>query len=447
MRADGRGGRGIGHQLDDNSGCLAVLLFPMSRLLLILTLLAAAIPAAAAAQTPVEQPVAVTGAADSVTETSANLNGSVDPNGTATTYHFEYGTSAGYGLVTPEADAGSGTDPVAVKAPITGLTRNTTYHYRLVATNGTLPVFGADRTFRTATGPVPPRVKATGSRQVESRSALLITQVDPNALATTVRFEYGRSTGYGSHTAPIDAGSTDGYKPFSTAIDGLRPHTRYHFRAVATNAAGTTRSLDRSFVTAREPSGISLALAPNKVTWGQDLTVIGRIRGVAVGGTGVALERQSFPFQSGFSEVARKTAKSDGTFQFNVSSLFQTTHYRVVTLTNNQVASRIYTASSVVKVHAGGRSLGRRRARIKGAIWPRVPSGRVQLKKRSPRGSWVVVKRSKAKALDANRSRYAFTVKRTRKRGLYRVTVIPNDGGAHVAGRSKQVKVKKKPKR
>jgi hypothetical protein len=432
---------------DENFRRIAVLLVPMSRLLVILTLLAAALPAAARAQTPVEQPVAVTGAADSLTETTANLNGSVDPNGTATTYHFEYGTSAGYGLVTPEADAGAGTDPVAVEAPITGLTRNTAYHYRLVATNGTVPVFGADRTLRTATGPVPPRVKATGSREVQSRSALLITQVDPNAQATTVRFEYGRSTGYGSHTATIDAGKTDGYKPFSMAIDRLRPNTRYHFRAVATNAAGTTRSLDRSFVTTREPTGISVALAPNKVTWGQDLTVIGRIRGVAVGGTGVALERQSFPFQSGFSEVARKTAKSDGTFQFNVNSLFQTTHYRVVTLTKTPIASRIYTASSAVKVHATGRSLGRRRARIRGAIWPRVPNGRVQLKKRSPRGRWVVVKRSKAKAFDANRSRYSFKVKRTRKRGLYRVTVLPDDGGAHIAGRSKQVRVKKLPKK
>jgi hypothetical protein len=421
----------------------------MSRLLVILTLLAAALPAAARAQAPADPPVAVTGAADSLTETTANLNGSVDPNGTDTTYHFEYGTSAGYGLVTPDADAGAGTDPVDVKAPITGLTRNTTYHYRLVATNAnsTVPVFGADRTFQTATGPVPPRVKATGSREVQSRSALLITQVDPNAQATTVRFEYGRSTGYGSHTATIDAGKTDGYKPFSMAIDRLRPNTRYHFRAVATNAAGTTRSLDRSFVTTREPTGVSLAIAPSRVTWGQDLTVIGRVRGTAVGGTGVALERQNFPFRSSFTEVARKTAKGDGTFQFNVATLFQSTHFRVVTLTKTPVASRIYTASSAVKVHATGRSLGKRRARIKGAIWPRVPNGRVQLKKRTPHGSWRVVKRAKAKAFDANRSRYALTVKRTRKRVLYRVTVLPDDGGAHVAGRSKPVRVKARPKK
>src|SRR5215212_1056930 len=121
---------------DENFRRGAVLLVPMSRLLVILTLLAAALPAAARAQTPVEQPFAVTVAADSLTETTANLNGSVDPNGTATTYHFEYGTSAGYGLATPEAEAGDGTDPVPVEAAISGLTRNTSYHYRLVATKG-----------------------------------------------------------------------------------------------------------------------------------------------------------------------------------------------------------------------------------------------------------------------------------------------------------------------
>ena len=179
---------------------------------------------------------------------------------------------------------------------------------------------GADRTFRTATGPRP--AARQGDRL--ARGAVAQRAADhPASTPTRRRRPCASSTGARPATArtppTIDAGTTDGYKPFSMAIDRLRPNTRYHFRAVATNAAGTTRSLDRSFVTTREPTGISLALAPSKVTWGQDLTVIGRVRGTAVGGTGVALERQSFPFQSGFSEVARKTAKGDGTFQFNVS--------------------------------------------------------------------------------------------------------------------------------
>ena len=177
---------------------------------------------------------------------------------------------------------------------------------------------------------------------------------------------------------------------------------------------------------------------------GQDLTVIGRVRGTAVGGTGVALERQSFPFQSGFSRGREEDREARR--HVPVQRQLAVPDHALPRRHAHQdaVASRVYTASSAVKVDATGRSLGRRRARIKGAIWPRVPNGRVQLKKRSPRGSWVVVKRAKAKAFDANRSRYSFTVKRDPQAGrCYRVIVLPNDGGAHVAGRSKQVRVKK----
>ena len=53
----------------------------------------------------------------------------------ATTYRFEYGTSSSYGLQTAEVDAGSGTGAVDASANLTGLTSDTTYHYRVVATN------------------------------------------------------------------------------------------------------------------------------------------------------------------------------------------------------------------------------------------------------------------------------------------------------------------------
>src|SRR5690349_18062190 len=90
---------------------------------------------------------ATTGPANSVTRTSANVTGTVDPNGTPTSYHVEYGTTSAYGLSTPEKAAGAGADPVSVQAALANLTAQTTYHYRLVAT-GAAP--GGDRTFRTA---------------------------------------------------------------------------------------------------------------------------------------------------------------------------------------------------------------------------------------------------------------------------------------------------------
>ena len=152
--------------------------------------------------------------AESITLTGATLTGTSDRNDGATTYHFEYGTSAAYGLTTTETPVpAEGTDPVTVKVPISGLTRDTAYHYRLVATNLAGIGRGADRSFRTAPGPRPPAVSRTTARDITSRGARMITTVDPNGLETTVRFEYGRTTSYGSFSARVSAGAGDAPRP------------------------------------------------------------------------------------------------------------------------------------------------------------------------------------------------------------------------------------------
>ena len=420
------------------------------RFLLILTLLAAAVPAAAAAQTPVPTPpVATTGVAESITQTGATLTGSVDRNGGTTSYHFEYGTSAAYGLTTTEtAIPEGGTDPVTVKVPIAGLTRDTLYNYRLVATNPAGISRGANRTFRTAPGPRPPAVTSTAARDVTSRGARLITTVDPNGLETSVRFEYGRTTNYGSFTGRVSAGTGDRGVPLSVPLTRLRPNARYHFRAVATNAAGTTRSINRSFVTPREPTGVAIAVTPSRVVWGGSVTVIGRVAGTSVGGTRLALERQDFPFDAAFRQVGdTRAANSDGSFRFELGSVFATTHLRVVTRTTVVISSAIRTASSAVRVGATARTTSRRRARVQGSIWPLVRQGRVSLQKLSPKGRWAVVRRRAARRLDDNRSRYSFSVKRQKRAGRYRVVVLARDGGAHVPGRSREVRVRALPKK
>jgi hypothetical protein len=426
-----------------NFPSLPVLTMGVRRFLLILALLAAAVPAAASAQDL--PPAATTNPAESITLTGATLTGAVDRNGGATTYHFEYGTSPGYGLTTTEtALPPEGTDPVTVKVPIAGLTRDTLYHFRLVATNPAGIARGADRTFRTAPGPRPPAVSRTTARDVTSRGARMTSTVDPNGLETTVRFEYGRSTSYGSTSAGVSAGAGDRGVPVSVPIGSLRPYTRYHFRAVATNAAGTTRSLDRSFVTPREPTGISIRLTPSRVVWSGSVSVIGRVLGTSVGGTRIALERRDWPFTAAFSQIGdTRTAGGNGSFRFDLPSIFVTTQMRVVTRSGRSLSSPIRTASSAVKVGARAQGAGARRSRILGAIWPRVPNGRVSLQKRSPKGKWVVVRRRNAQPLDANRSRYRFSVKRQKKRvGRYRVVVLARDGGAHVPGRSREVRVR-----
>ena len=74
-------------------------------------------------------------AATGVTTTAAQLNGTVNPNGAATTYHFDYGLTTAYGTSTTGVSAGSGTSDVSASAALSALTPGTTYHYRVVAVN------------------------------------------------------------------------------------------------------------------------------------------------------------------------------------------------------------------------------------------------------------------------------------------------------------------------
>jgi hypothetical protein len=101
-------------------------------------------------------PAVTTGPAGAVTEQSATLSGSVNPNGVSTAYWFEYGPTTAYGSNTLDADAGSGTGAVAATATLGGLSPATTYHYRLVANNSGVSTKGADQTFTTASPPPPP---------------------------------------------------------------------------------------------------------------------------------------------------------------------------------------------------------------------------------------------------------------------------------------------------
>ncbi len=94
-----------------------------------------------------------------VTASSATLGTELDPNGRATTYHFEYDIApyaegeGPHGISTPSGSAGSGETAVLRSAQIQGLQPLTTYHFRVVAENSFGVTVGEDRTLTTQGAP------------------------------------------------------------------------------------------------------------------------------------------------------------------------------------------------------------------------------------------------------------------------------------------------------
>ncbi len=100
----------------------------------------------------VTAPAVVTKPASGITSTTATLNATVNPDGAEVKpCTFEYGTTPAYGQTAPcSALPGSGENPVAVSAAVSGLTTNATYHFRIVATNSAGTGQGSDETFTAA---------------------------------------------------------------------------------------------------------------------------------------------------------------------------------------------------------------------------------------------------------------------------------------------------------
>ena len=122
------------------------------RLLAAVIMFGLLVPAGSAAAA---KPGTTNGPAANVGQSTATLTGKVDPNGTPTSYFFEYGTTKLYGSRTADASAGGGNNATNVAADIGGLAPATRYHYRIVAFNSANQVTrSGDRTFRTQRQPL-----------------------------------------------------------------------------------------------------------------------------------------------------------------------------------------------------------------------------------------------------------------------------------------------------
>jgi hypothetical protein len=212
-----------------------------------------------------EPPLAITAAATGLGSGNATLNGSVNPNGEVLLEcKFEYLRETEYEqniddevdpfLGAAEEDCaetaiGSGKEPVAVHADITGLDPER-YRFRLVARNksgrsdGDASLFG------------PPLATTKTAQPVFYDEATLRGEVDPSGLATEYHFEYGTAAGEYDHSTPVaQLPAGDGPVAVQAVLVGLQEGVEYYFRLVAENEAGEAFGAEQSFRALKRPDG------------------------------------------------------------------------------------------------------------------------------------------------------------------------------------------------
>ena len=143
------------------------------------------------------------------------------------------------------------------------------YHYRVVAPTRRARTPGADKTFRTAAPAALPSISSRAATGVTATGATLEACVEPtrpghrpSASSTAPRPPTGPDA-RSRRSAPAARVTV-----VRAAVGGLRPNTRYNFRAVATSAAGVTRGSNRTFTTGKVPTGVAVTPSTVRPIWG-----------------------------------------------------------------------------------------------------------------------------------------------------------------------------------
>ena len=257
--------------------------------------LALAAPSAMADQRPTAQ----TGAATVSAPTSATLAGVVDPNGSDTWYSFVYGVGR-YDGHTPLARAGAGPDPVAVSAPIAGLTPATTYHVRLIAFSHHGFARGDDVPFTTAAALAPalapPPAPSTAGSSAPAPPPVLGQSVNADVRSGTVTVKVPGAPDYVALTAltSLPVGSIldtrEGSVTLNTALPGGKTQSAIFHGGLfevrqPQGAGGLTEVVLRGALTGCSSAGARAAAVskkkrkPPRRLWGSDSKGKFRTRG------------------------------------------------------------------------------------------------------------------------------------------------------------------------
>ena len=268
------------------------------------------------------------------------------------------------------------------------------------------------------------------SRVVSAGAVLACALLTPTA--ATAAQKPTATTGGVANIAPSSAVVNATVNPRDSA-------TTYHYRIVARNSLGVTRGADRTFKTARQPLGVSLAATPNPLFPGSPTTLGGVLSGTNNANRQVVLQSNPYPYTQGFVNAADPhVTDANGAFSFPILSVPVNTQYRVLMPANTNIVSPVVVAQAAVRVGVHTRTNRGRRSgviRFAGFVRPAVDGSAVLVQKLRG-GAWVTIAQTYARSLRGNRSRY---VKRVRQRRGGRYRILADVTGAYSAGGSRTV--------
>jgi hypothetical protein len=229
-----------------------------------------------------------------------------------------------------------------------------------------------------AAGELRPPVVTTGKPQhARGTFALLTGTVNPNGSPTTFYFQFGPTSAYTSRTATGFAGS--GNKPVRVGLSASPILLGWHFRIVATNAAGTRFGRDR-VNGARSLKPTFTLPAEQTVPYGSVAYVRGQLTGANSAYHKIQLTSSPYPFKEAFEPFGRPSATNAlGLFAFRVGKLTRTTQFQVVTLDLLPRFSEIETIHIAVRVSLKVRTSEKPGfVRLFGTVTPAAAGARVE---------------------------------------------------------------------
>jgi len=180
---------------------------------------------------------------------SANVTGTLTPNGVATTCVVQYGETTRYGDEVPCSNGPfSGTTSVLAHARPRPLKANTTYHFRFVARNADGSAVSRDQVLTTTVG-TPPTIETVQATFITDSFVGISGLIRPNGLPTTCFVEFGLTAAYGTQVDCVATPLGDTELIEDANLLRLSSGTTYHYRMVLQNADGVSRSEDRTVTT------------------------------------------------------------------------------------------------------------------------------------------------------------------------------------------------------